>query len=672
MSKVKGEKRERSWWENSLFFTLRNLCVLCVSAVNGAVVLACIVLLTPEVSNSRTAQHQEAPPIDVLITWLDDPSTAWLATVRLQQAGERAIPALLAPGRTQLGPHGRFSPRMVALAKIGEPVIPYIRERLAENFKRNERTDGSESAALMKVIGTLGPAAIPTLVEIAAKGQSWIVSSALDEIVALEPLVSFYGQDLNPWFAWRPQDDRLEQIARHITPFLPRIEEIMDREAKAWRPQGPAPQRSAAYLLARWRGGSRERERGLKVLEGLGQTNEPFYYHLQSVILLHRLKSAGFAQLLKDFATRIPVTDDLKDQYLLSVGIALFKIGDQSYVDFITTVLQSTNRYARLEGIRFAARAGDLRLVPPLIGLLGVQTPTGSQTTKPIDGQPITIHETVGDLAAASLQRLTFRSIARDSAAWQAWWERHQESSYSKLLTGFLDSRTGRIKSFPIWEANRLIEDLVEISDPLVIPLFREYLDRPDLDANKSGPNSFTGGGGDGPGGNYCPKVVTSLLRFAQLGHTEGRSLLEHAMQVVDPEVRLNAALAVGSYDRRAAIERLALEMDLPDQGFRKNAADFLLRLEDARGVPVLIDLLESTYESSRQQACRDLRLYTQQPLPCDGSLPAVERATNVKRWRMWWSSISTFEPKGHEAKLDSLASPEVIPVSYRPDLRVR
>src|SRR5262245_59001303 len=95
-----------------------------------AVVLAGVAMI-----NGSTEASQETVPIGQLISWLDNPSTAWLATVKLQQIGEPAIPALLAPGRTQLGPHGRFSPRMVALAKIGEPIVPYIRERLVENFK---------------------------------------------------------------------------------------------------------------------------------------------------------------------------------------------------------------------------------------------------------------------------------------------------------------------------------------------------------------------------------------------------------------------------------------------------------------------------------------------------------------------------------------------------------
>jgi HEAT repeats len=634
-----------------------------------AVVLACVTMLTSQTSNSTTAAPQETPPLDVLITWLDDPSTAWVATAWLQQMGEPAIPALLAPGRTQLGPHGRFTVHMLALAKIGEPAIPHIMKRLSEIFSRSEQRGSSETSALVKVIGSIGPAAIPALVEVASKASSWIVSDALEEIVLLEPPVAF-GQDLNPWYRWRPQNDRSEQIARHITPCLPRIEEIMDREAKAWLPQAAAPQRPAAYLLARW-GGGRERARGLKVLEGLAHTDEPFYYPLRAAQILHRLRAPGAAPLLKEIAARVSNNISLKDKYLLNIGIELCQIGDQSYDDLITPALRSSDRSARIDAIRFAGKAGDLRLVPPLIDLLGDKAETGVQRVDTINGQTISTRETVGDFAAASLRRLTFQSIARDDVAWRTWWEGHQESSYRDLLTEYLASLTGRIKSIPIWEANRLIGDMDEISDPLILPLFREYLNRQDLNASLTGPNTYTAGGGDGPAGMYGPLIITSLLRFAQLDQPEGQSLLEDAMQVVDPGVRIHAALAVGSYDRRAALDHLIQEMDSPDPGIRNRAADFLLLLDDARGIPALIDRLEDSFEPTRNQACRNLRLYTQQPLPCDGRLPAEKRTENVKRWRSWLGTVSKFEPRGRQAALDRLVS-SVPPVSYSPDHHVQ
>ena len=633
-------------------------------------VLSCAVIMIPQSSGYQVAASQEPPPLDQLITWLDDRSSAWVATAWLQQLGEPAIDALLASGRIQTGPHGRFSARMLALAKIGEPAIPHILKKTLMPLSRTDQ-DSSEASALVKVLGSIGPAAIPALVEMAAKSPSWISSRALEEIMALEPATEAFGQDVSPWNRWRPQNDRSVEIARLIAPCLPRIEEVMDRQAKAWRPQSPAPHRPAAYLLARW-GDGRERARGLNVLKALARTDEPFYYHLESAMLLHRLRAPDAAAVIKEIAGRVTNQTGEKDQYLLRIGVALFQLGDQSYVELIKSAMRSSNRTARIEAIRFAQNSGDLSLAPSMIDLLGDTAETGSQTVETINGRTITTRQTIGEFAADSLRRLTFQSIARDAAAWRAWWENHRKSSYSDVLQEFLGSYSDRVESIPMWEANQLIADLSGISDPLIFPLFREYLDRKDLDASRTGPNSFKGGGGDGPGGIWGPQIVTSLLRMAQLGHREGQSLLGHAMEVVDPRVRIFAAMAVGSYDRSSAIDSLVREMEMPDRGYRYLAADYLILLGDNRGIPDLIDRLEDKYEATRHRACGDLRLYTQQTFPCDGRLPADVRAANVKRWRSWWSSALNFEPKVRQAALDRLASPEVIPVSYSSEIIVQ
>jgi hypothetical protein len=142
-------------------------------------------------------------------------------------------------------------------------------------------------------------------------------------------------------------------------------------------------------------------------------------------------------------------------------------------------------------------------------------------------------------------------------------------------------------------------------------------------------------------------------------------------MGSVDPDVRHYAALAVGSYDRRTALDHLTKELARPDDGFRSQAADFLLAFDDARGIPILIDRLNSDYEATRLMACRDLRIYTQQPLPCDSALPPPERDANAERWRSWWNTAPTFQVKGRQAALDRLAGPEVLPVSFEQGLHV-
>jgi HEAT repeat protein len=519
------------------------------------------------------------------------------------------------------------------------------------------------------VLGAIGPAAIPALVEVASYAPG-LASIALQEIVALEPAEPF-GQEFDLWSQWHPQSDRLERIARYVTPILPRIAEIMERDIRAWRPQGDAPQRPAAYLLARW-GTNQKKTRGLEVLDALARADEPYYYSLESAILLHRLRAPGVAAVLRQVGLRVPATYDLRDQVFLMLGIALFEIRDDSYLDLVKTALRSENLFARTEAFRFAAKSGDLKLVPPLLDLLDDNTETGYETVETVKGRDVSTRETIAGVAAASLRRLTLQSIGRDAARWRTWWKRHQRSGHRQLVSEFLARHACRIRSVPIWEANRWIEQLGTTTDPLILPMLRAYIDRPDLNPSATGPHSFRGSGSSGiPMSLVPPQVVTSLLRLAKLAHQEARSLLEHATQAAHHEVRLCAALAIGTYDRRAALHYLSSELARPEQWIRDKAAEFLLLLDDARGIPILIDRLERDHEAARYLACRDLRLYTQQPLPCDSTLPPTERAANVERWRSWWSTVTNFQPKRHQAALDLLAIPEVLPVSFKPSLRV-
>jgi hypothetical protein len=117
--------------------------------------LASVALPGPQPSNGTTVTSQQSPPLETLIAWLDDPSTAWAATAWLQQIGQPAMPALLAPGRTKSGPHDRLSPRMLALAKIGDPAIDPIAERLSDILRRKYRPDGAEAYALVGQLTTI-------------------------------------------------------------------------------------------------------------------------------------------------------------------------------------------------------------------------------------------------------------------------------------------------------------------------------------------------------------------------------------------------------------------------------------------------------------------------------------------------------------------------------------
>ncbi len=164
------------------------------------------------------------------------------------------------------------------------------------------------------------------------------------------------------------------------------------------------------------------------------------------------------------------------------------------------------------------------------------------------------------------------------------------------------------------------------------------------------------------------PAVVTLALKFAQAGVGGARELLAKCLVDSDIQVRLAGAVALSAFDRPAAIRQLATELSNSERAYRDRASDYLLMLGDARGIPSLIERLDDPFESIARFACHDLRIYTQQPRPCDPSLPADQRARNSSGWREWWrTNAQTFRVMSKEAELDGAAWPSVAPVSFRP-----
>jgi hypothetical protein len=63
--------------------------------------------------------------------------------------------------------------------------------------------------------------------------------------------------------------------------------------------------------------------------------------------------------------------------------------------------------------------------------------------------------------------------------------------------------------------------------------------------------------------------------------------------------------------------------------------------------------------------ACRDLRIYTQQPLPCDAAAPRDVRAAQGAAWRRWLTSDSAkFRIPSRAAALDLEAFPMISPIT--------
>ena len=196
---------------------------------------AVVAVLSTTATSAGVAQDAPAS-LHTLVAGLDDERTAWASTVRIREAGPTSLQLLLDSGATAAGPHGDWSPRMLAIAKFGESAVPVIAARLAKIARDRDQRAAQEYHALIKVLGAIGPAAIPALVNVPSSR-----AEALEQIMAMEPRTEIFGQDLGDWYVWHPEDDRVAHIRRSITPLLPRLVRVMEEDTRAQRP--------AAYLL---------------------------------------------------------------------------------------------------------------------------------------------------------------------------------------------------------------------------------------------------------------------------------------------------------------------------------------------------------------------------------------------------------------------------------------
>ena len=466
--------------------------------------------------SSTAGLRQEPPePTTALIAALDDPSTAWAATTRLARAGSDVVPMLLTGGPSLLGPHGGLSARGLALAKRGPSVIPDIARRLralADETRLDERVDAS---ALIAVLTALGAPAVPALVAAAEHSRDAAVrATALDAIVRLEPGTKVFGQMLSAWHTWHPADDRLRRLERAITPLLPGIERIMERDAAAWIAERTAPHRPAAYLLARWARGEM-RARGLAALTALARA-ESEYGDWTSAALLVRVDAASAADVLRDLGSRRAGPENMREQRLLRIAVALHQLGMSDYLQWLDAPLSSSSPDVVTAALEFVGRSGNLRLTDRAIALLSDMTPAGGERVETIDGKTVRTRRRVRDAALDALRRLTFQDLPSDQARWLVWARGSAGATQSTLLHAWLARRMPRVATAPIWEVNAWIGSLSHVRDPQILPLIDAYLRRDDLDPSRTGPHSGSVSGGSGPAGVHGPAVVTLLLEGAR------------------------------------------------------------------------------------------------------------------------------------------------------------
>ena len=147
---------------------------------------------------------------------------------------------------------------------------------------------------------------------------------------------------------------------------------------------------------------------------------------------------------------------------------------------------------------------------------------------------------------------------------------------------------------------------------------------------------------------------MTLLLEMTQQGIAGARERLAACLTGADPQVRMFGALALAAYDRSRAIDRLTRELSGPEAWHIRRASEFLLLLGDSGGIPGFLDTLNSDQEPAREFACRNLRVYSQQALPCDPRANPEQRAANIAAWRAWWTANRrTFRVRTREAALD-------------------
>jgi hypothetical protein len=602
-----------------------------------------------------------APAVAELVQWLDRRETEWVATAYLQQMPGVAIPRLLQPGRAVQGHDNRWTPTLLTLAKIGEPAIPAIVARLDEIRRRADRTEASETYGLIKVLGAIGPPAIPALVQL-TESTPVLMFHALGAVQHMEPRrpTSDYGQILGPWIFWRAADDRLAQLERAVVPMLPRIQTILDNDAPERKARDGNWHIPAAYLLARWGTGD-VRAHGRRVFEDTARSSAAFYNAIDAIRELHGLRDPVTAELIRLTAPRVPDSNDLRPSYLLSMAIGLQQLGEKDYGPLVDAAIKTGLPHVRVEAAQFLGAAEDLFNVPRLVAILGDGTEWNGQS--------------VAAIALQSLRQITFQDLPADSNAWQTWMAEQTKLERGALLERLLAEKRRTIATAPMWEANAWIAQMKTTTDARVLPLITDYLRRKDLDPSKIGPNTSRGQGGGGPKGMYGPAVVTMLLRLAQHGVPGAVDGLEQCLQAADSDVRTFAALALAMYQRPAAVQALARELVSPsDEAVFGKAAEFLLDLGDRRGLRSRFEVFDrgaklygndDAGRATRRFACRDLRIYTQQPLPCDGDAPADVRAVQAAAWLNWLNTQgASFQIPQRSAALDLEAFPLISPIA--------
>lgn len=326
------------------------------------------------------------------------------------------------------------------------------------------------------------------------------------------------------------------------------------------------------------------------------------------------------------------------------MAIALHQLGDRDYAPLLSVALRDPQPYVRMDAARFVGVSAEISHVALLLPLLGDQAEWSGRT--------------VAHVALESLQRLTLEQFGAEPKAWRTWFDANRDVSRDWLVVRRIKEYLADARQVPIEQATGWMHQFDGSDGAALLPLIDAYLDRPDL-------NESTIGGGTGPIGMHGPRIVPLLLDLTMRQVPGAVQRLTICLRAAAPDVRTYGSLALSAFDRPRAVERLAIEAKAPEAWHRSRASEFLLQLGDKRGIPGRLEGLANDQEAARLFACRDLRVYTQEPLPCDARASASDRATNASAWQAWWERAQpTFRVKTREAELDLQAFPLISPVS--------
>ncbi|MEA2462997.1 MAG: hypothetical protein QOJ98_744 [Acidobacteriota bacterium] len=603
-------------------------------------------VIPPEVPASTPAELAEL--VSQLAT-----EKEWSASSRLQKLGAPAIAALIAHlSRDPFADrdHGNHSSTMKVLEKIGEPALPAVFAALTPALLQSADADDLRALdSLIMVMGRINRSqAAPHLVHVARSAVAQVRPNALAALLGWDddpPPLSRPGRwqpcvVFELYFSGGAQcPNKIEEEARSLAaalpPELPAISELLDGASP------PGMRLTAARLLARW-GTGELKSRGERELVALSSAAPPYIRNqaIQALGVLHVRSSAGL--LVTQFA-------GADEEERRAIAEALFRLDDPAWVATAAELMGSRNDDTRRWSIQLARDSHNVSFVPHLIDRLEDQGGNGTSTPQATPGQKeiVTRGALAGD-ALEALRRLTFEDLGFDKPRWRRWLDANKGTGWESLLNQFVQRRLTQLASAQAHVMNGWMGQLSEADSATVLPFVEQFLNHPLLQLGAVGPNEFRGLGGP-------PPVVLLLLELVHQGSSRARTLLHQCSRSSDPSLRDICPFAVAVFDRPAALDSLVRRLKDADPDAVSEAAESLVQLGDARGIPTLIEHLGVTDRLRAFVSLLTLQHYTQEDIPFDRNAPLAARREASLKWREWWQAQrGTFRVKVRAAQIDA------------------